>query len=408
MNHSKPETGRGASTATKVKRAALATLFAVVLGTIYGCWDSSEAASPPARPGTQASAWGAPYPNMPDFAPPQVRASEYAAVAAAELGPPIDPAKGYRTENFGGGVYMVTEGTYQAMIVVSDQGVILVDAPPNIGANLLKAVNDVAPGAKVVEMIYSHAHVDHIGYAGEILKSNPSMAIAAHEETRKLLARAQDSARPVPTVTFNTQDQNFPVVVGNQTLQLQYPGPNHEPGNIGIYHAGQKVLMVVDVIYPGWMMWRRFGVSHDIPGYFDLVKTMNSRWDFDHLIAGHVGRAGTKADVTQQLEFMTDPAQSRVRGPHHDQARGNGQPEEHEQFMGLLPRLHGSRDEPLCQQGQPEVGSEARRLRRLDLRPARGHGAEPSHRRSQHQAVSDAGLTCSSCSPALPRRSAGL
>ncbi len=306
MNHS--------NSRSWIKRIALAALVPVLLGSVYGCWDNSEAASTPTGPGSQATAWGPPYPTMPDFVPPQVRPTEYAVVAAAEVGPPIDPAKGYRTEDFGGGVYMVTEGTYQAMIVVSDQGVFLVDAPPTIGANLLKAVNDVAAGAKIVEMIYSHAHIDHIGYAGEILKSNPTMAIAAHEETRKLLARAQDSGRPVPTVTFNTQDQDFPVVVGNQTLQLQYPGPNHEPGNIGIYHAGQKVLMVVDVVYPGWMMWRRFGVSQDIPGYFDLVKTMNSRWDFDHLIAGHVGRAGTKADVVEQLDFMTDIHNAAAQG----------------------------------------------------------------------------------------------
>ena len=302
---------RRASIARMIRRLALAALIPVTLGTLYGCGGRSEAASAPPiasippGAGKQATPWGAPYPNMPDFVPPQVRASEYAAVTAVDA-PPIDPAKGYRTEDFGGGVYMVTDGAYQAMVVVSDQGVILVDAPPSIGAGLLKAVNEVAPGARVVELIYSHAHIDHIGYAGEIRKSNPSMTIVAHEETRKLLARAQDPARPVPTTLFNTQDQNFPVVVGNQTLQLQYPGPNHEPGNIGIYHAGQKVLMVVDVVYPGWMMWRRFGVSQDIPGYFDLVKTMNSRWDFDHLIAGHVGRAGTKADVTEQLDFMTD------------------------------------------------------------------------------------------------------
>jgi glyoxylase-like metal-dependent hydrolase (beta-lactamase superfamily II) len=285
-------------------RLALLALFPLSIWSLSSC-SGDEALAEPTK-GSQATAWGPAYPNMPDIVPPNVRQSEYAAVAASEMGPPIDPAKGYRTENFGGGVHMVTEGSYQAMLVVSDAGVILVDAPPPIGSKLLNAVQDVAPGAKIVAMVYSHAHVDHIGYAGEIVKSNPVMAIVAHEETRKLLVRAKDPARPVPTRAFDTQDVNFPLTIGNQTLLLQYPGPNHEPGNIGIYHAGQKVLMLVDVIFPGWMMWRRFAVSHDIPGYFDLVKTMNARWDFDTLIAGHVGRAGTKADVAAQLEFMTD------------------------------------------------------------------------------------------------------
>ena len=64
--------------------------------------------------------------------------------------------------------------------------------------------------------------------------------------------------------------------------------------------------MLVDIIFPGWIMWRRFAVSQDIPGYFNVVKTLNSRWDYKVLIAGHVGRAGTHADVDNQLDFMTD------------------------------------------------------------------------------------------------------
>lgn len=292
---------------TVVRRLALVATLLSSVWSLSGCsGNGANAQVVPPGNGSQPTAWGPPYPNMPDIVPPNVRSSEYAAIAAAELGPPIDPAKGYRTENFGGGVFMVTEGTYQAMLVVSNVGVILVDAPPTIGSKILKAVQDVAPGAKIATLVYSHAHIDHIGYAGEIVKTNPSMIIVAHEETRKLLARAKDPARPVPAQTFNTQDVDFPLVLGNQTLQLQYPGPNHEPGNMGIYHAGQKVLMLVDVVFPGWMMWRRLALAQDVLGYFDLVKTMNSRWDFNTLIAGHVTRVGTKADVTTQLEFMTD------------------------------------------------------------------------------------------------------
>lgn len=292
-----------------IQLVVLAGIAAIALS---GCVDDSSAQAV-AHPGGQNSPWGPPYPNMPDFVPPQVRATQYAAVNSVDQ-PPVDQTKGYRVEDFGGGVYMVTDGIYQAMLVASNVGLILVDAPPSIGANLLKAANDVAPGAKIQMLIYSHAHIDHIGYAGEILKSNPLMTIVAHDETNKLLTRAQDPARPVATVTFATQDQNFPVMLGNQTLQLQYPGPNHEPGNIGIYHAGQKVLMLVDVIFPGWMMWRHLGDAEDVPGYFNLVLTMTTRWDFDHLIAGHVGRSGTKADVATQLAFMTDLQQAAGQG----------------------------------------------------------------------------------------------
>jgi glyoxylase-like metal-dependent hydrolase (beta-lactamase superfamily II) len=287
-----------------VRRFQILMLLVATAAAVSGCWDGSTAQAA-VRPGAQNSPWGIPYPDMPDFVPPQVRATQFAAISSADE-PPIDQTKGYRIEGFGGGVYMVTDGSYQAMLVSSSVGLILVDAPPSIGANLLKAANDVAPGAKIQTLIYSHAHIDHIGYAGEILKTNPSMSIVAHDETNKLLVRAQDPARPLPTVTFATQDQDFPVVLGDQTLQLQYPGPNHEPGNIGIYHRGQKVLMLVDIIFPGWTMWRHLADAQDVPGYFSLVQTMTTRWDFDHLIAGHVGRSGTKADVALQLAFMTD------------------------------------------------------------------------------------------------------
>ena len=294
-----------------VRWLALAALALTCGAFLIGC-DGSHAQAQQRR-GSQATAWGAAYPNMPDIAPPNVRSDEYFPISQEQMGPIIDPAKGYRVESIGGGVYMVSDGTYNTMFVVSDVGVILADAPPTLGAKLVRAIQEVAPGAAVVALIYSHAHIDHIGYAGEIVKTNPTMQIVAHEETRKLLVRANDAARPVPTRIFNTEGVDFPLVVGNQTLQLQYPGANHDRGNIGIYHAGQKVLMLVDVVYPGWMMWRRLGLATDIPGYFNLVKDMNARWDFDTLIAGHFKR-GTKADVSTQLEFMTDMHNALLEG----------------------------------------------------------------------------------------------
>lgn len=247
-----------------------------------------------------------PYPGASDIAPPMVHNDHYDAVLEAGKGAEIDPANGYRIEDLGEGAYMVTEGVYQMMIVKTSEGLVVVDAPPPIAGKILKAAGEIAPGAKITHLVYSHAHVDHIGFAAEIVATNPGMAIVAHRETADLLARAADPARPAPTVTFDGVDTPFTLTAGDQNLVLNYSGPNHEPGNIEIWHEKSRTLMVVDVVFPGWMMWRRMAIAHDIPGVFDLVSSLNARYDFDHLVAGHVGRAGTRADVEQQLAFMTD------------------------------------------------------------------------------------------------------
>jgi glyoxylase-like metal-dependent hydrolase (beta-lactamase superfamily II) len=255
---------------------------------------------------TSHACWDPPYANMPDIAPPMVHTSKYLPVPPAERGPAVDPAKGYRVQSLGSGAYMVTEGVYQSMLIVHADGVLAIDAPPSIGSKINQAIEEVAPGKKLTHLIYSHAHVDHIGFAGELKKANPGMIILAHEETQKLLARAKDARRPVPTETFSGIGRKFPVKVGGQSLQLEYPGPNHEPGNIEIYHEASRTLMLVDVVFPGWMMWRRFALAQDIPGYFEVVRTLNGKYDFAVLVSGHLNRAGTKADVSNQLEFMGD------------------------------------------------------------------------------------------------------
>ncbi len=51
------------------------------------------------------------------------------------------------------------------MFMVTDKGVVAVDAPPTIGNNYLKAIAEVTT-KPVTYVIYSHAHIDHIGAAG--------------------------------------------------------------------------------------------------------------------------------------------------------------------------------------------------------------------------------------------------
>lgn len=241
---------------------------------------------------------GTPYRNMPVLAPIGVRPDRYLPVPSEGRPPKIDPAKGYRLEPLGRGLYMVTENAYQSMFLVYETGVVVVDAPPTYARHLRAAIAEVTD-KPITHVVYSHSHTDHIGGVNA-LGGHP--VLIAHEETARLLARARDPNRPLPTLTFRDR---YVLKVGSQRLELSYHGVAHEPGNIFIYAPEQKVLMVVDVVFPGWMPWRRFAVAQDVPGYFAQVEEIG-RLPFEKLVGGHVDRVGTHDDVRLQLAFMAD------------------------------------------------------------------------------------------------------
>ncbi|KAI9168101.1 endoglucanase [Paramyrothecium foliicola] len=197
------------------------------------------------------------------------------------LGQEIDPSKGYRVEAFGDGVYMLTESQYQVMFLVSNNGVIVVDAPPTIGKMILYGIGNTTD-IPVTHLVYSHSHADHIGAA--------------------YLFDLDIKIRLTPDVTF---DDDYTVKVGNQTLQLAYKGLAHEPGNIFIYAPRQKVLMVVDIVYPGWTPFADLGQAMFVPGYIKAYDQV-LEYDFKHFVGGHLGRSGTRRDVIIGREYVQD------------------------------------------------------------------------------------------------------
>jgi len=211
----------------------------------------------------------------------------------------IIDASGYAVEAFGHGAYMITEGTYQALIVISNKGVILVDAPPTLGPMIGYAIGNLT-SLPLTHIIYSHHHSDHIGAAS--LFAKPDVEIVAHEITKRNLEAVLHPTRPLPSVTFSN---DYHLHVGNQTLDLSYKGPNHEPGNIFIYAPMQKVLMVVDVIVPGWVPYAELSLSTDVPGYIAAHDQILA-YDFVHYVGGHPGRSGNRSDVERQKEYVHD------------------------------------------------------------------------------------------------------
>lgn len=229
-------------------------------------------------------------------------AQEYAPLPEAASGVAIDPEKGYLVEEIGDGLYWITEGTYQTIFLTTGEGVIVVDAPPSIGANILSAIAEVTD-EPITHVVYSHSHADHIGaatiYPEEAL-------IIAHEETAALLERSNDPNRPLPDITF---DDRSALNVGSQHLELEYRGVNHEPGNIFIYAPAQQVLMLVDVVFPGWTPFPRLALAEDANGFIAAHDEILS-FEFDVFVGGHLTRLGTREDVEIQKEYIMDIVQA--------------------------------------------------------------------------------------------------
>ena len=244
-----------------------------------------------------------------DHGDPQVRCAD--PIPGFVYDPDVDLSNGYYVDEISDNLYWVTDGSYQMMFLVSRKGVIVVDAPPSIGQNILNAISDVTD-KPITHVVYSHTHADHIGAAG-IYPENA--VVIAHEDTASQLEAAMTSDRPVPYGTFvgggpvhlpdKTFKDKYHLRVADQVLELDYKGPNHEPGNIFVYAPEQKVLMFVDVIFPAWSPFPRFALAEDIPGYYEAHDQVLG-YDFDTFVGGHLTRLGNRADVELAQEYVLD------------------------------------------------------------------------------------------------------
>jgi glyoxylase-like metal-dependent hydrolase (beta-lactamase superfamily II) len=219
-----------------------------------------------------------------------------APVPPPAKGPAI-PKSGYLVQEIAERTYWLTDGVYQMMFLTTTAGVVAVDAPPTIGQNILRAIASVTR-SKVAYGIYSHHHADHAG----AMALYDGARLYAHREVTGLLRQVRDPNRPLPNVTF---DDHLTVTAGDDRIELAYHGPNHSPGNIFTYLPAQRVLMLVDIVFPGWVPFAYLAESQNIPGWIE-APSQALAYPFQTFIGGHLTRLGTRDDVTVQQEYIAD------------------------------------------------------------------------------------------------------
>jgi glyoxylase-like metal-dependent hydrolase (beta-lactamase superfamily II) len=251
-------------------------------------------------PDTTTEAFADSRPSSADALP------DYAPLPQAAFGPALNE-QGYYVGRVERNLYWVTDGTYQSAFLTTADGVVLIDAPPTIGHNIQRAVDEIAiangVSNKVTHLIYSHHHADHAG-ASSLFDKN--VARIGHEETRKLLLRDDDPARPAPEETF--QDRRA-LEIGGERIELAWHGSNHSPDNIFIHLPDHDTLMLVDIVNPGWAPVYQSNLTEDIPGYLEAPATALS-YPWKHFIGGHMGRLGSRDDIALHQQYMADIAAS--------------------------------------------------------------------------------------------------
>jgi glyoxylase-like metal-dependent hydrolase (beta-lactamase superfamily II) len=244
--------------------------------------------------------------NLPDYVPllPQIKAK--ATV--------VDKQKGYAVKQLKPDVYMITEGAYESAFVTTGKGVVLIDVPPSFAKHIVEAVAETTR-EPIVEMVYTHMHVDHIGGAGLILKQVPKLQILAEEGTADFLRDMQDPHRPVPTHTFK---DHYTLKLGSLTADMKV-GHWHSPeGDLLISIPDKKVVIAIDAFSSGATPFMGLDLTmnmHDYLKFFDQLQAM----DFDVMIPGHHSTPATKEDLESAKSYVIDVYNTitRILGEDH-------------------------------------------------------------------------------------------
>jgi len=233
-----------------------------------------------------------------------------AVAATAAAGPSLAqmPAPPFATTKVEGtdNVYIFRYGNHQAMFVVTKAGVIATDpisyGRPQAAKTYVAEIQKITK-APIKYLIYSHHHYDHIA-GGKPFKEAGARVVAHRRAKERLVAlKGLDVVIPDEVV-----DGKRIISLGGTTLELHFTGRNHSDSSLVMLLPKEKIIFAVDFNSLGAVPSRlAINDSYPIEWEASLKRTLALKWD--RMIPGHPGpggRLGTRADMEQQLAFLTD------------------------------------------------------------------------------------------------------
>jgi glyoxylase-like metal-dependent hydrolase (beta-lactamase superfamily II) len=190
-----------------------------------------------------------------------------------------------------------------AMFVVTDAGVLLVDANgqvnPRTPALIKEAIRSVTP-QPVKYFVYSHSAFDH-STGGAVFAD--TARFVGHKNTVEPIRAAKDPTTPVPDIVF---DKTTTLELGGRRIDLYPADLSPTDDYIVVHDPTGRVAMFVDLVQPRNVPFRTL-LGHP-ERIVERLSWLESKLDFDVLVSGHATpqMSGTKQDVAEQRGYYAD------------------------------------------------------------------------------------------------------
>ena len=210
------------------------------------------------------------------------------------------PAPTFDIFEVGDGIYSYGGANLYSGIMVTDEGVAVIDVMnPDHAERTLAAIRDITD-QPIRYLIYSHNHWDHAG-GGQIFK-DAGATIISHVEARDWLL---DNPNPNVVMPDEVWEGNrHDIILGNKTIELHFFGPNHGKGMTVTRFAEDNIIFIADLVTPN-----RIGFGN-LPDFiikeWERSLTEIEALDFDQVMFTHQEPFGPPSAVTQQREYIVD------------------------------------------------------------------------------------------------------
>jgi glyoxylase-like metal-dependent hydrolase (beta-lactamase superfamily II) len=198
---------------------------------------------------------------------------------------------------------------YGVTFYVGERGVLLFDAPPGRGEQILSAIAEVTP-LPVTVLAYSHLDATHIGdalvFVSAATRAGMPLRIVANQATAEKMAFMK-SQLPQPTDVIAWPNGSFLF----EGLKVEWHGfPRAaQTDDHGVWLlVGERVLHATDLINPDRLPFLGFAGNENFHYHEpNLRQVLALDWV---LMNGAHGNVGTKDDIQFQLQYINDLRQA--------------------------------------------------------------------------------------------------